>query len=545
MLARKSFLIVISNYLTQIIGMIGLIIIAKFWGGFAPEALGIIAFAMSFIAIFGIISKLGYPQAHVKRISEGKDLGSCIGTFITIKIVLTALMVSAIFLYLFIWKNVLNEGFYDATTESVILVFVAYYIFVSLQGITTHTYVATREIVKQQIPIILGRILKVSLILLVALAGVTALGIASPVNWPSFLHPLQKFISDHPTGSLAMTYVFDMMIVFFSGLWLLRKYPIKKPSWNLFKSYSSFALPLIISSVIGILSLNIDKIMIGYFWTSTEVGYYFVVQRVFEFIIPLSASVAVVLFPTISSYHSLKNLNKIKTTTYLAERYISMIMFPPIIFIIIFSVPIINILLTEAFLPAAPVLIVLSFYTLILCFNHAYSAIINGLNRPKVVAKIGISICITNIPLNFLFIPRNGLLSPFGINGPTGAAVATVISILVGFFGYRLAAKKIAHMKILQTHIPRHIIAGLIMAGVLYLISIYVTTIRWYALLLFAFLGLGIYLLSLYLMKEFNKQDLMFFLDLLNPKKMMKYMSSELKNKKPENFNDSDNLQEF
>ena len=50
--------------------------------------------------------------------------------------------------------------------------------------------------------------------------------------------------------------------------------------------------------------------------------------------------------------------------------------------------------------------------------------------------------------------------------------------------------------------------------------------------LIFAFIGLGIYLLSLYLMKEFTKKDLMFFLDLINPKKMMKYMSSELKNKK-------------
>ena len=127
MLARKSLFMVLSRFAVEIIGMIGLIVIAKFWGSFAPEALGVIGFAMSFLALFGVISKLGFPQAHIKRISEGRDIGSCIGTFIAIKLVLTALMVSAIFIYLFIWKNVLNEGFYDATTESVILVFVAYY----------------------------------------------------------------------------------------------------------------------------------------------------------------------------------------------------------------------------------------------------------------------------------------------------------------------------------------------------------------------------------------------------------------------------------
>ena len=545
MIARKSLFMVISRFAVEIIGMIGLIVIAKLWGRFAPEALGVIGFAMSFLALFSIISKLGYPQAHIKRISEGKDLGTCIGTFITIKITLTALMVSIIFLFLFVWQYVLNEGFYDATTESVIYVFIAYYIFSSLQGITIHTFTATREIVKKEFPLILGRIVKVSLIPLVALAGVTSFGIAPLLNWPTFLQPLQKFISDHPTGSLAMTYVFDMIIVLFFGLWLLRKYPIKKPSFKLFKSYSTFAFPLAISSVISIISLNVDKIMIGYFWTSTEVGYYFVVQRIFEFITPLSISVAVVLFPTISSYHSVKKLNKIKKMTHLAERYISMIIFPPIIFTIVFSKPIINIILTEAFLPAVPILIVLSVFTLIHCLNDAYISIISGLNKPGVTAKISVLMCVTNIILNIMFIPKNGILSDFGINGPTGAAIATVISVLIGFFSLRLAAKRIANMKVLRSHIPRHIIAGIIMGGLLYIISNYMLTIRWYVLLSFAFLGLGIYLLFLFLMKEFTKKDLMFFLDLINPKKMMKYMSSELKNKNPDNFNESDDLPEL
>jgi hypothetical protein len=140
--------------------------------------------------------------------------------------------------------------------------------------------------------------------------------------------------------------------------------------------------------------------------------------------------------------------------------------------------------------------------------------------------------CITNIILNLLFIPKNGLLSNLGINGPTGAGIATVLSALIGFFGYRLAARKIANMKILQFHTPKHVIAGLIMAGGVYLISIYVLAIRWYVLLIFAFIGLGIYLIILYILKEFNKQDFLFFLDLIHPKKMLKYMSSELKNNK-------------
>ena len=124
MIARKSALIVTSHFFIQFISWIGLVILAKFWGSFAPEALGIIGFAMAFLALFNIVADLGFSRAHVKRVSEGKDLGTCIGTYAAVKLVLTGLMVTVVFAGIFIWKNVLNKGFYDATTESMIFVLV-------------------------------------------------------------------------------------------------------------------------------------------------------------------------------------------------------------------------------------------------------------------------------------------------------------------------------------------------------------------------------------------------------------------------------------
>lgn len=105
MIARKSFLIVTSQFFTRFLGWIGLIVLAKLWGGFAPVALGTIGFAMAFIALFNIVADLGFSSAHVKRVSEGKDLGTCLGTFATIKLILTGLMVLVVFAAMFIWKN--------------------------------------------------------------------------------------------------------------------------------------------------------------------------------------------------------------------------------------------------------------------------------------------------------------------------------------------------------------------------------------------------------------------------------------------------------
>jgi len=530
MIARKSFLIVTSQFFIRFLGWIGLVVLAKLWGNFAPEALGIIGFAMAFLALFNVIGDLGFGQAHVKRISEGKDIGACIGTYAAIKLILTGSMVTIVFIAIYVWRNFFNGDFTDATTESVIIVFVFYYIFSNFFQIATFTFEGRREIAKREVTIVFQGI-KTPLMIIVALAGVSVAGISPVIIFPQFFQPLQQYLSAHAVGSLATAYVFSAMASFFVGIWLLRKLPLKKPSWELTKNYLIFALPIMLISVMGIISVNVDKIMIGYFWTSIEVGYYFTVQQIFQMIIVVSGAVSIVLFPTLSKYHSYNKFKKINQTTHLAERYISMMILPVVVVIITFVNPVINIMLNSAFLPAASVLVGLTIYAFITSLMVPYSSLISGINRPGVAAKVGVTMFAANILLNYLFIPADGLLSSFRINGPTGAAVATVLSGLVGFFGFRLAAKKLTGIKLLQSYTPRHIIAGLVMGFVLYCFNFLILEIHWYHLLGFAGLGLAVYLGVLFVLKEFKKQDLMFFLDMLRPKEMLSYVKSELKDK--------------
>ena len=536
MIGRKSLLIASSQIFARILGWLGVVILAKFWGGFAPEALGVIGFAISFLAIFALIADLGFDSAHVKRVSEGKDLGTCIGTYISIKLLLVTLMVIAIFAGIYIWKTYLGGGFTDATTESVVYVFVIYYIFLTLKKISTFTFGGTREIVKRQIIMTFENIVKIPLLIFVVIAGVsigTRANIPPAFELPGFLHPLQNFMAYHALGSLAMAYVFGIMCSFFIGLWFLRKYKIKRPTKSMAKNYFVFAFPIMLIAVIGVLSTNIDKIMIGYFWTKVEVGYYFTVQQVLEIITVLALAVEAVLFPTLSEFHSLKNIEGIKIKTLQAERYISMIIVPVAVVIIVLVKPVINIMLSRSFLPAASVLITLIFYAYLMSMMIPFSSLIGGVDRPSIAAKISILVCLVNISLNYLLIPENGVLSFIGINGPTGAGVATVTSGLVGFIGLRLAAKKLTKIKILQSHTPRHIIAGIIMGAILFYLSGFVSDFRFYYLIIFALLGLGIYLLILYILREFKKEDFKFFLSIFNPKEMAKYVSSELKSKPP------------
>jgi len=533
MIARKSFLIVSSQFFARFLGWIGLFILAKLWGSHAPEALGYIGFAMAFLTLFHLVAKFGFLEAHVKRISEGQDLGTCIGTYATIKILFTGVMIIGVVVAIFLLQLLFHERFLDEASKSIIYIFLIYYIFLNLKEIPMQTFSGTKEIVKRQITWTTENIIKIPLTIIVALAGISAVGISPIATWPQFLQPLQQFIADHATGSLAMAYVFGCIASFLVGMWLLRKYPIKKPSWKLSKSYLSFGIPITIISLIVVISINIDKVMIGYFCTQAEVGYYWTVQQLSEVIIILSTALGIVLFPTLSEYHATNNFKGLIKTTHQAERYISMVTIPIIVIIIIFAEPIIYFMLSSSFISAAPVLIIIAIYAFILGIMKPYSSLIAGMNKPGIAAKIGITMCTVNIALNYLFIPKGGVLSSFGIYGAVGAAIATLISLLIGLFGFQLAAKKLTKMKILNSHIPRHIIAGVTMGVLLYYSSkLFVPSVYWYHLIGFFGIGVALYLGILFILKEFKKQDFDFFWNMIHPKKMAKYIKSEMNEKR-------------
>ena len=532
MIARRSFLILTTSSIVGIIGWIEFILIVKLWGGYAPEAIGIIAFTFSLMATFNFSTDLGFGAAHVKRISEGKDLGTCIGTFATIKIILTCLMTIIVILTINILKITSNEEFYNTTTEPIIYLFLITNIISNLLAIPITTFTGKKEFVKQVIPGFIGKIFQLIFLTLVVIAGASAGNISPTIVWPSALQSLQQLIADNAMESIAVVYIISITVNILIAMWLLRKYPFRRPSWVLFKSYFSFALPLMFLPFIGAITGSIDKLLLGYYWSSVEIGYFFAMGMIVNFASVFPSALSNVLFPTISEFHSNKNFVKIKQSIQLAERYISMITVFLIIGVVVLAIPVIKIFMSDEFLIASPILFLLAISSFIWCINGPYQSLVKGMDKPRILLKITIVTALISVALNFLIIPKDGLLSPFGIQGPTGAAVTGVLTALIWFFGLRIAAKKYAGLTILQSHTPRHIIASLGMGVVLYLLGFrtpFFSVIHWYHLIVLFGIGLIIYLGILFLLKEFDKQDFDFFVNILRPKKMLKYVKSELK----------------
>jgi O-antigen/teichoic acid export membrane protein len=527
MIARKTFLFGITQIINAIVGWIALCIIAKLWGNFAPAALGVIQFTISFLAIFNLVADLGFGQAHIKKVSEGKELARCIGTYAFIKLLLTLLMMGVALSYIFV-AEWLGVDFPSGTTKSLLLIFLLYYLFQNLFSIPFRTFDGLRETAKRSVASVVEVFVRVPLMIGVALLAMESIT-KTTFSLPAFLLPFQSFLARDPISALGWCYVFGMAGTFLASLIFFKKYPIGKPSLRLLKEYSKFALVVALIPIITILLTSVDKVMIGFFWSEVEVGYYFSAYKIITLLLIIPLAIETLLFPTISSYHAKKDFKGIASLTRITERYASMIAMPLVILLLVIPGPILSILFSKNFLPAVGALGFLACWSLIYSLDIPYSSLLRGINRPDLLVKVGITACGFNILANLLLIPKNGLLAWAGIVGPEAAGFATLMAELVALILLRFEVKKVVPMKIFQTHTPRHLLAGLLMGICLIALSTFNPLDKWWELFIYLALALASYFAFNYLLREFNKKDLNFFVNLLHPNELIKYVLAELR----------------
>ncbi len=545
MIARHSFVIIIGQASSAALGMLALFVISKLWGGYAPGLVGIVWFGLSFVGTFSFISNMGFDAAHVKRISEGRDLGKCNGTYIAIKLMLTAILVLSVVCCLLVWEYHLGGGFYDATRLSVIYIFLGYYVLFSLAQIPIMTFNSLKKNAISQATMLMEPLTRAVLFLVVALAGIagaeiltgsglTVINLPARFEWPSFLQPLQEYISTHVVGSLALSYLAGGAAMFAVGFLFLRKFPVSRPDREYMAMYMKFAVPLMVPVIFLLITGYLDKVLLGYFWTSEDVGHYFSVQRICTMIVMIPSAIGIVLYPTISAIHAKHRRDRDRCNSMLGRltrkcaRFTSMVTIPIVVTFIVFSIPIIDIVLNSSFRPGSDAMRILAVYTFLATMYVPYYFLVLGTNRPVQIAKVFIASGIANIVFNLLLIPRDGLLSGFGIMGPAGAATATLISAAVTLAGMYYFSARITGRQLVEGRILKHIAAGFIAGIAMFWLADISDPVRWFHVALFTAIGLGIYLGVLWAWGEFRRRELEFFLDTMNPLLLLKYVKGEI-----------------
>ena len=367
--SRKIALLFGVENINAIVGWIALLFVARHMGA---SALGEFSYAMSLIGGFTFLAFFGFRMAHVKRISEGLDLGKCIGTFLSIRLFLISLMLIVFAIFYWYWTDYLEKQFYDIKTAGLLFVVIIYYIVFLLTGILTATFSGLKQSARVAIPNIIGTTIRSFIFIAAALMG---LG----VIW------------------LARAYLIGIIVIGILSFWYFRDFPISKPDSQTFNSYKVYALPVAAASIFGVLKQYSDKIFIGIFWTEYQVGLYFGVQRIALFIGTMALAIEGMLLPAISNLHANKKESEIKTLVHDAERYVALICIPLVAMTFVWSSEIILVFLSKEFLPASNILKILALVALVRVLNRPWSVALRGSDRPDLTSILSILSSILSI----------------------------------------------------------------------------------------------------------------------------------------------------
>lgn len=274
---------------------------------------------------------------------------------------------------------------------------------------------------------------------------------------------------------------------------LSRFTPVREPARKLV----AYSLPLAMSYILGMLLLWIDLLLMGYFRTTTEVGFYGAALRVGVATSTLVLAFGTVFSPIISDLYNKRNLEALQSLLKTVTRWMFVCSFPIFLLLLIFPEPILRLFGAE-FTQSGGVLMMLAVGQM---FNAAMGSagfvlVMSGRSKLEMLnvcaaLAVEVALCITLIPAY----------------GAMGAAVANTMTYVTVNLMRSLETWSIMRIHAFDREFMKPLIAGGVSGAAVYAV---VRMTHWDSrLLTFALLVsvmLVLYMLLIFLM-GLNQQD--------------------------------------
>jgi O-antigen/teichoic acid export membrane protein len=496
---RQKFLVQFgSQFILKIMGIGAGLVVARVAG---PEVVGTIAFGTAYVSIWGFITGL-FGTGHIKLISEGKDLGKCLSTYVWLQGGSMLVYFTIVVIIFLIQKNILNYEFESETQQIVIIILLFATLANQVLDFGNITFTAKLEQAKANYPLFIKTIIwQIGRIVLVVI-GFRAVGLVSwnliitllliPIAW--------RYLKELPRGG-------------FSG--------------ELAKRYFSIAVPIFLIVVINSMIGNADKLFLVHFTDTTELGYYSVAFSIGGMFLLISRSVGMVFFPLFSGLIADNNWELVNKKILVFQRFVVLFIFPPLCAIFIIGEPFLLALLGEQYRPSVIPFLILLFATYIDIIGMPYGNVIAGIGKFYMVV-LGNAIQLLFYVLGlFLFV------SPVYFNlGATGLALnLLIVNIIKNSLFVGLSLKYgdiILHWKNLIIHG-----AILLPLSVLYFVSTYYDLDNGIWWIIVGPSTLIIFYFILFVFRQINIDDIKILLDVINVRKTGRYITNELKQKDP------------
>ncbi len=251
------------------------------------------------------------------------------------------------------------------------------------------------------------------------------------------------------------------------------------------------AFPFAILSILGLIHYKVDYFMISKLLGTEELGLYAAAYKVFDNIVMLGVAFNTALFPTISTLFR-ESKEKLRGVYEGLQKNFTILSLPLTILIFFFAKEIILLLYGDQYYESINIMMILSWAFGIIFFSIPMRLIIN--NSDLIIKLVPYSLATTsmNILLNFVMIPRYGIMG------------AAVVSLLSGTADVIIRLHFIRRI-FSEGHHPRRVVVKPIIGAVIMILTILVFGgLNKY---ISAVIGLGAYIYFLYRTGEISRGD--------------------------------------
>lgn len=264
--------------------------------------------------------------------------------------------------------------------------------------------------------------------------------------------------------SLMVSYVASAGAGFLAAAFILReefKNIFRKFDRTLVKPMLQSAWPIALTGLLGALSLNVDIIMLGWFRSAEEIGFYSAGQKVIQVLYTLPAIIASALLPLSSRLVELKDNIKLRLLTEKGLTLVFALALPLTVGGVVLATPIILFLYGQEYIAGVDAFRVLIATLLAVFPGTVLGNIILAYDKQRKIAWYVGATSLSNVVMNLALIPS------FGIVGAAAATIAAQIFYngLVWQFVKKLVPFSITH------HLTKIVLATLIMGVVIFLLS--------------------------------------------------------------------------
>ncbi len=483
-----------TNIIVKVVTMIAGFVVARIAG---PTVLGTISYGTSFVSIWLFLTVI-FATGHMKLVSEGRDHGDCVATYVWLKALSILLFIVVVLSWLAFQINVRQVNFEAQNQVAVILVILVATVIIQFYNIVSNSYTAMLMQAKANLPFVLMTIVHHAGRIIVVLLGARALGL-------SLWHVA------------ALLLVMPLLIKYFKDL------PFGRIDKKLLSKYLYYGLPTLLLTAISSVLQYADKLVLAHYTSVEELGYYAAAMSIGGTMLILSNSIGNIFFPLFSGLLKDNNWKEVNKKNKVYQEFNTLFLLPLIFLLALIAEPLLTTVLGARYQPSVVPFKIIVISTYLVIVGMPYGNIITGMGRFYANVWINASQLLVFIVSITFFI------SPKYLNlGATGLALNLMITYLYRNGAYIVVAKKIGSLQYDKTNLLRILTICLITIP-FWIISIYIKDVFSCWWLVIAPIYMAVLYVILYLIKMITRRHYDTLLEIVNIKKTARYIRSETK----------------